>query len=244
MNKKLKYGLIGYPLSHTFSPPYFAEKFQNENITNIRYDAYSLESIEEIVPLFSSGIAGLNVTIPYKEKVIPYLDELSEEAEKIGAVNTIKVVNGKKIGYNTDVYGFEHSLLDLIQENKIEKAFILGTGGASKAVKYVLDKLEIESHFISRNPELTTYDQITKDMIYDTKLIVNTTPLGMYPKIDLCPQLPYDALGREHFLYDLVYNPEKTLFLKKGKIKKARIKNGHDMLILQAEKSWEIWNQN
>ena len=237
-----KLGLIGYPLSHSFSPRYFAEKFSNLNIQDSEYLAYSINQIDKINAIFESGVTGLNVTIPYKEQVIPYLDELSEEAREIGAVNTIKIENGKKVGYNTDVYGFQASLLGQIGDAKIEQALILGSGGASKAVKFVLSKLGIDAKIVSRKKEFLTYKALDSEIIQTHKLIVNTTPLGMFPKVDHCPDLPYDGLTKQHFLYDLVYNPPKTLFLKKGELAGASIKNGNDMLILQAEKSWEIWN--
>lgn len=240
---KHKLGLIGYPLSHSFSPSYFAEKFKTLGIENSEYKAYSIDDIQKIDSIFDNGVTGLNVTIPYKEQVIPFLDELSDEAYKIGAVNTIKIVDGKKIGFNTDVYGFEQSILKQLNGTQVKHALILGSGGASKAVKYTLDKLGIENQIISRRKPYLTYQELDEEIIKNHKLIVNTTPLGMYPNIDDCPDIPYVGLSAEHFLYDLVYNPEKTLFLKQGEIAKTSIKNGNDMLVLQAEKSWQIWNQ-
>ena len=241
MNHKL--GLIGYPLSHTFSPSYFAKKFLALGIDDAEYSAYSIDDIDKVNDIFEQGVTGLNVTIPYKEQVIPYLDELSEEAKGIGAVNTIKIVNGRKIGYNTDVFGFENSLLEQLQDTKVENALILGSEGASKAVKFVLNKIGINSTIVSRKKSYLTYNDLDDSIIESNKLIVNTTPLGMYPQIDTCPDIPYAALTEKHFLYDLVYNPEKTLFLMKGESVGSSIKNGNDMLILQAEKSWEIWNE-
>ena len=241
MNHKL--GLIGYPLSHTFSPSYFAKKFLALGIDDVEYSAYSIDDIDKVNDIFAQGVTGLNVTLPYKEQVIPYLDELSEEAKGIGAVNTIKIVNGRKIGYNTDVFGFENSLLEQLQDTKVENALILGSGGASKAVKFVLNKIGINSTIVSRKKSYLTYNDLDDSIIESNKLIVNTTPLGMYPQIDTCPDIPYAALTEKHFLYDLVYNPEKTLFLMKGESVGSSIKNGNDMLILQAEKSWEIWNE-
>jgi len=243
-NMSHKLGLIGYPLSHSFSPSYFAEKFAQLNIYDSEYLAYSIDDISKINSIFESGVTGLNVTIPYKEQVIQFLDELSDEAAQIGAVNTIKIENGRKVGYNTDVYGFQASLLEQIGEANIERALILGSGGASKAVKFVLRKLGIEFKIVSRKEQYLTYSNVNKEIIQNHKLIINTTPLGMYPNVDNCPALPYEGLSEYHFLYDLVYNPEKTLFLKKGEASGASIKNGNDMLILQAEKSWEIWNEN
>jgi|TARA_R110000737_G_scaffold294584_1_gene301241 shikimate dehydrogenase len=238
-----KLGLIGYPLTHSFSPSYFEEKFKELNIQDSEYLAYSIEEIGKISEVFESGVTGLNVTIPYKELVIPFLDELSEGAAEVGAVNTIKIENGLKIGYNTDVYGFQASLLEQLGDTKIEKALILGSGGASKAVKYVLNKLGIKYKIVSRKKIYLTYDKLDAKTVQAHKLIVNTTPLGMYPNVDNCPLIPYDGITNQHFLYDLVYNPEKTLFLRKGESAGCSIKNGNDMLVLQAEKSWEIWNQ-
>lgn len=239
-----KLGLIGYPLGHTFSPSYFSSKFQKLGISASEYLAYPIERIELIEKIFDKGIDGLNVTIPYKEKVIPYLDELSNEAYEINAVNTIDIRDGRKIGYNTDAYGFEVSLKDLIGNTKINKALVLGSGGASKAINFVLKKLDIEYQIVSRSNRYLTYDSLTDSIIDEHKLIINTTPLGMYPNEQECPKLPYSALSEKHFLYDLVYNPEKTLFLKKGELQGCSIKNGFEMLVLQAEKSWEIWNQH
>lgn len=243
MTKSHKLGLIGYPLSHSFSPSYFANKFDTLGIEDSEYLAYSIDTIDKVEEIFDSGVTGLNVTIPYKEKVIPYLDELSEEAAEIGAVNTIKIIDGRKIGYNTDVHGFRSSLLAQLGSAKIEKALVLGSGGASKAVKFVLQKMGIETQIVSRSKSNLSYAKLTSDIMKDHRLIINTTPLGMYPNIDACPNLPYEALSEKHFLYDLVYNPEKTLFLMMGESAGSSIKNGNDMLVLQAEKSWEIWNQ-
>jgi len=247
MNKtkeEYKLGLIGYPLGHTFSPTYFSNKFQELGIENSEYLAYSIDNIQKVKNVFENGVTGLNVTIPYKEQVIPFLDELSDEAFQINAVNTIKIVNGRKVGYNTDAYGFEMSLLRQIGTSTIENALVLGTGGASKAIKYVLNKLGINITEVSRQNRYLMYSALDADIIKSHKLIINTTPLGMYPKIDACPDIPYSALTEKHFLYDLVYNPEKTLFLNKGELQGCSIKNGYEMLVLQAEKAWEIWNQH
>jgi len=242
-NKNHKLGLIGYPLSHSFSPGYFAEKFEKLGLSNSEYRAYSIDHISKIDKIFKSGVTGLNVTIPYKEQVIPYLDKLSEEAQEIGAVNTIKIVDGMKVGHNTDVYGFQASLLEQLDNIIVKKALVLGSGGAAKAVGFVLDRLRIEYQIVSRSKSNLSYTDLNAEILKNHKLIINTTPLGMYPKIDSCPDIPYEALSKKHFLYDLVYNPEKTLFLIKGESAGSCIKNGNDMLILQAEKSWEIWNQ-
>jgi len=236
-----QFGLIGYPLSHSFSPGYFAKKFEQLVITDASYDLYPLESIEEFKTI--EGVLGLNVTIPYKEQVIDYLDGLSHEAESIKAVNTIRYVDGKKIGYNTDAYGFEHALTPLWADAKCPTdALVLGTGGAAKAVWYVLEKLGISYQKVSRTIGDLLYKDLDKEVVQAHTLIVNTTPLGMSPNIDSCPDLPYDAISSNHILFDLVYNPEKTLFLQRGEAQGAVIKNGLHMLELQADRSWEIWN--
>ncbi len=239
-----KLGLIGYPLGHSFSPSYFSNKFRELGITNSEYIAYPIDNIRKVENIFDNDISGLNVTIPYKEKIIPYLDELSEEAFEINAVNTICLRNGRRVGYNTDAYGFELSLKNLLGTTRVENALVLGTGGASKAIKYVLNKLNIGFTVVSRSNQYLTYAELDKNIINTNKLIVNTTPLGMFPKAHECPDLPYSALAGKHFLFDLVYNPEKTLFLKKGELQGCSIKNGYEMLVLQAEKAWEIWNQH
>ena len=237
-----RFGLIGYPITHSFSPGYFSKKFESEGIHDARYDLYPLERIEQFDEL--RNLKGLNVTIPYKESVIPFLDELSREAAEIGAVNTIKFDQGKKKGYNTDIYGFEHSLLPLMKDKKIEQALVLGTGGAAKAVWFVLDKLNIPFRKVSRTKGDITYEQIDGRDIEASHLIVNTTPLGMSPNEDRYPSLPYESISSEHILYDLIYNPEKTLFLRKGGALGAITKNGLEMLQLQADKAWQIWNSN
>lgn len=249
-----KLGLIGYPLSHSFSKKYFSKKFKEEGIEGFEYELYPIASIEEFPQLLERhpDLVGLNVTIPYKEQVIPYLDAIHVEARDIGAVNTIKISDGKLTGFNSDVYGFEESLKKLLtnsekgDENKlpVSQGLVLGTGGAAKAVLYILQKLNIHPLVISRTKGKgdLTYQDIDKKLIENSKLIINTTPLGMSPKTETFPQIPYEYLTSKHFLYDLVYNPEKTLFLKKGADKNAKTINGQKMLVLQAEKSWEIWN--
>ena len=237
-----KFGLIGYPLSHSFSPSYFKKKFDKEGIDGAEYLAYPIDDVRKMLNLIAEGVIGLNVTIPYKEQVIPFMDELDETAAVVQAVNTIKVEDGRLRGFNTDVYGFEMSLRSFIKEKKIEKALVLGTGGAAKAVEFVLRKLNIKFTYISRKDTYLNYKEVTQKMIEQHKLIINTTPLGMQPKIHSFPQIPYIGISEKHFCYDLVYNPEKTLFLKKAAGYGAKIKNGADMLFLQAEKSWQIWN--
>lgn len=247
------YGLIGYPLSHSFSKRYFTEKFERENIPNSRYDLYELKDIQEVVPLLAKtrNLRGLNVTIPYKEAVIPYLDELDEaSARRIGAVNTIRIfADGSTKGYNTDYYGFRQSLeewLDHRGESCSDmKALVLGSGGASKAVITALMDLRAEYRVVSREASDTnlSYEELTEQIIREHRLIINTTPLGMYPHTDTFPPLPYLWLGHRHFLYDLVYNPVETLFLKKGAAQGAITHGGLKMLQLQAEKAWDIWTE-
>lgn len=237
-----RYGLIGKKLTHTFSPSYFSKKFEDEKIFNSEYKAYELETISEILQLVDSGINGLNVTIPYKEAVIPFLDEMDDTASEIMAVNTIKIEKGLLKGFNTDFYGFKTSLLEKLEPNFNGKALILGTGGASKAVAHVLKKQNIPYKFVSRTSGDLKYSDLSKDTIVDHKLIINTTPLGMYPKTDSKPDLVYEGFGNQHLAFDLIYNPEKTLFLACAEAQGAHILNGLRMLVLQAEKSWEIWN--
>lgn len=241
-----QYGLIGKTLSHSFSKKYFEEKFKRENI-NAVYENFELNDISQVEGLFSihSNLCGLNVTIPYKEQIIPYLDEVDEQAQKIGAVNTIYIDKeiGKMKGYNTDVYGFKQSLKPFL-ENQHQRALILGTGGASKAVAYVLNELGITTAFVSRTPQLEnqlSYDELNENILASFLLIVNTTPLGTFPNVDEKPTINYDAITPNHLLYDLVYNPAETAFLKEGKKRGALTINGEQMLQLQAEKAWEIW---
>jgi shikimate dehydrogenase len=241
-----RFGLIGYPLSHSFSQKYFTEKFQREGITDCVYENYPFSEIEELSMILReyTDLEGLNVTIPYKEKVIPFLSQQNEVVRAIGACNCIRIEQGRLSGYNTDVTGFEQSLLPGLSAQH-KKALVLGTGGAAKAVNFVLNKLGIDYLEVSRNAKGTqkiAYQQVTPELLKEHLLIINTTPLGMYPKTDEYPALPYEALTSHHYLFDLVYNPDQTLFLQKGKQQGATIKNGSDMLIIQAEESWRIWN--
>lgn len=241
-----KFGLIGYPLGHSFSKKHFSEKFEKLGITDCQYDLFPIDQIDLLDGLLTMHpeIEGLNVTIPYKETVIALLDELSEEATQIGAVNCIKIQNGRRIGHNTDAFGFHQSIKPFL-EPRHSRALILGTGGASKAVAYVLGKIGVEYLFVSREAKggsQLPYEQLNDLAIRYHKLIINTTPLGTYPEVDQCPDIPYDFLTPEHFLVDLVYNPEVSLFLQKGSDKGAMVLNGYPMLQQQAEKSWEIWN--
>ena len=238
-----KYGLIGYPISHSFSEKYFDNKFQSEKINDAEYKLYPLEDIKDFYELSQQDFYGLNVTIPYKEAVLPYIDILSDTCKEIRAVNTIKIKNGKLFGFNTDVIGFEYTLLNFLEKDLPKNALVLGTGGASKAIIYVLKKLGIRYTLVSRRRPSLTYKDLTNDIINAHKLIINTTPKGMFPLVEEYPDLNYEAIGNKHFLYDLVYNPEKTIFLRKGAANGAKIKNGYDMLVKQAEASWTIWNQ-
>ena len=237
------YGIIGYPLSHSFSPAYFRKKFA-EQATDAVYEAFPLADITDFPALVQSSpnLCGLNVTIPYKEAIIPYLDDIDYVAARIGAVNTILFRNGRKKGYNTDIIGFEQSLIPLLQPAHMH-ALILGTGGSSKAVAHVLRELGIALQFVSRTPHdgCIVYGDLTPEIIALHKLIINTTSLGMYPNIDAAPAIPYDAITPQHLLYDLTYNPEETRFLILGKTAGAAIKNGFEMLQLQAEAAWDIW---
>jgi len=243
-----QFGLIGYPLSHSFSGAYFSKKFEEESLVNHRYDLFPLSSIIELPDLLAAHkeLVGLNVTIPYKEQILPYLDGISETAAEIGAVNTISIRDGKLYGDNTDVYGFEVSLTKLLGNEPCGGALVFGTGGAAKAVCYILRKKNIPYRLVSRSAEKgdLTYSDIDRETLKKYALLVNTTPLGMYPNIDAAPDLPYEQLTKANKLYDLLYNPEKTLFLKHGIVKGCRTINGLDMLILQAEKSWEIWGRS
>ena len=240
-----RYGLIGYPLSHSFSQRYFTEKFGREGITGCSYSNFPLAAIDELSGVLADPeLCGLNVTIPYKEQVLPFLDARSPVVEAIGACNCIEIRDGRRTGHNTDVVGFEQSLLPLLGSHH-RRALILGTGGAAKAVGYVLGKLGIAYRFVTRKPRAGSddvgYGDVDAAMLGEYALVVNTTPLGMYPKVEEYPALPYEAVGARHYFFDLVYNPARTLFLQKAEARGAVVENGHAMLILQAEESWRIW---
>ncbi len=238
-----KFGLIGFPLTHSFSKKYFTDIFTTEGI-DATYENFPLEDIANLTMLWEDvQLEGLNVTIPYKESVIPFLDELSDAVKKIGACNCIKIESGRKIGYNTDVIGFDRSLVKKLK-GRHTKALVLGTGGAAKAVMYVLQQRSIKSIQVSRTPSvgMIGYNDLSAERIAEHTLIVNTTPLGMFPNTNACAPLPYEAITPLHYLYDLVYNPAKTLFLQKGEERGAVIENGHDMLVIQADESRKIWN--
>ncbi|WP_085535938.1 shikimate dehydrogenase family protein [Massilibacteroides vaginae] len=245
-----KYGLLGYPLGHSFSKTYFNRKFEAEKI-NAQYVNFEIPDIKELKDVLKSNpdLCGLNVTLPYKSQVIPLLDEIDENAKLIGAVNVIKFTKGflgktKLKGFNSDIVGFKQSIEPLLDSSH-RKALILGTGGSSKAVYHGLKQLGIDATFVSRNPKdlCITYDEITPKMLDYYTVIVNCTPLGMYPHVDNCPEIPYEALTSKHLLYDLLYNPDETKFMKNGKAQGATVKNGLEMLLLQAFEAWQIWNR-
>ena len=246
-NNSNKYGLIGKNIDYSFSREYFAEKFQLENLDHT-YENFDLNDISEFENIFrnNKNIKGLNVTIPYKEAVIPYLDKLNKRAKSIGAVNTIKLTKkGKRIGYNTDYFGFKKSIEPHLTKHH-KKALILGTGGASKAIAYALQKLNIDYSFVSRTKkeDITfTYSELTDTIIESHQILINCTPVGTFPNVNNCPDIPYDGITNNHILYDLIYNPEKTKFLQLGEVQNATSINGLKMLELQAEKAWEIWNK-
>ena len=243
-----KYGLIGYPLGHSFSISFHNLRFADEGI-NAKYLNFEIPSIDDLPAVLGSNpeLKGLNVTIPYKEKVIPFLDYVSPEARAIGAVNVIRVVHeGKKIslrGYNSDVIGFTQSIEPMLEPYH-KKALILGTGGASKAIAFGLKSLGLDSVFVSRyeRPNTIQYERITPEVVKEYNVIVNCTPLGMFPKTEECPLLPYEALDERNILYDLIYNPDETLFMRRGAEHGAAVKNGLEMLLLQAFASWDFWN--
>ena len=240
------YGLVGRNISHSFSPNYFRKKFLEESIRAdyILFDIDSIDKLPEII-LSTPELRGFNVTIPYKKEVMNLLQQVSEEAQAVGAVNTVKVTKSGLTGYNTDVAGFRNSLLPLIEGKLPMKALILGTGGASEAVKFVLNKLSISFRQVSRSKSenTLTYSEVDRSIMQAFRLIINTTPLGMFPNINQTPAIPFDHLTKHHILYDLIYNPEETNFLKEGKRVGAKVKNGLEMLYLQAEASWRIWQE-
>lgn len=243
------FGLIGYPLTHSFSKRYFSEKFEKENIQDASYVNFEIPDASEMVEIVKNNqdLKGMNVTIPHKQTVLAHLDRLDESAKYVGAVNVIKVEADRSLtGYNSDYYGFMQSLQRFLpMSTEGMKALILGTGGAAKAVEAALKTLHIPHWYVSRERKENafSYDDLAVKGIETYQLIINTSPLGMYPNVDTCPQLPYDQITSKHYLFDLVYNPETTLFMQKGLESGAKVKNGLEMLHLQAEKAWEIWNQ-
>ncbi len=248
LNKEL-FGLVGKNISYSFSKGYFSDKFRNLQLINHEYVNFDIDKIEDLLSLvnqFKASLKGFNVTIPYKQSIFNYLDEVDATANEIGAVNTVKLTNnGKLIGYNSDVVGFEKSILPLLKKHHT-KALILGTGGASKAVGFVLKKLKIDFYKVSRNPienREISYSEISEKLLKEHTIIINSSPLGTFPNIDQKPSIPYQFLTNKHLLFDLIYNPAETAFLIEGKKQGAQIKNGFEMLELQAEESWRIWNK-
>lgn len=242
-----KLGLLGRNISYSFSKAYFKEKFENLQITDTTYENFDIDTINSFPSIIQNtpNLKGLNVTIPYKEAVIPYLDKLHKKAKAIGAVNTIKITKkGKLVGYNTDCYGFKNTLKPYLKPEH-KSALILGTGGASKAVAFTFKELGIPYHYVSRTASegiSYTYEALTDAIINQNQIIINCSPLGTFPNIDDCPNIPYHAITSNHILFDLIYNPEETKFLKLGKAQHAITINGLNMLKLQAEKAWSIWN--
>lgn len=242
------FGIIGFPLAHSFSQKYFTEKFNEQQLRDCAYHEFPIASINELPALINRDplLKGLNVTIPYKKQVLEFLDDRSAIPEGLDACNCIKILGGKLFGFNTDITGFQRSLQPrLSPEHK--KALVLGSGGAAAAVCYVLKKLEIDYRMVSRNKkdgDQLSYADLDQGIMETHHLIINTTPLGTFPKVDECPDLPYHLIGPGHFLYDLVYNPSKTAFLQKGEARGAAIMNGYEMLVIQAEESWAIWNRD
>ncbi|MEO6406667.1 MAG: shikimate dehydrogenase [Ferruginibacter sp.] len=242
------YGLIGYPLGHSFSKKFFTEKFERENIRDSFFELFPIPGINDFTPLLQSNpsLKGLAVTIPYKESVIPFLQSVTDEAMQIGAVNCIKILPEECIGYNTDVIGFERSFMPLLKDHH-EKALILGTGGASKAVQFDLNKNAIPFLLVSRNEEASKsigYDKLNEQLMNEYTIIINTTPLGMSPKENGKPPIPYEFINAKHYCYDLVYQPAVTAFLAEANNRGAITKNGMDMLMIQAEENWKIWNED
>jgi shikimate dehydrogenase len=241
------FGLIGYPLTHSFSKKFFTEKFLKEGLTDCRYELFSIDDISKLDAVLQQHpqLLGINVTIPYKQQVIPYLSSTTNLPAGVKACNCIRIESGALIGYNTDVVGFEQSFAAQLQPHH-SKALVLGNGGATEAVVYVLKKLGISFDIVSRTlhqGSTLTYSQLTEKILSEASIIINTTPVGTFPAVEECPSIPYQFITEQHYLYDLVYNPTKTLFLQKGEEQGATIKNGYDMLVIQAEESWKIWNQ-
>lgn len=248
-HKEVIFGLVGKDISYSFSKEYFTKKFQNLGLDTHKYVNFDIDNVStfsEIVHQYKFELKGMNVTIPYKQDIFLYLDKVHKVAKKVGAVNTIKVTKkGALKGYNTDVIGFRDSIVPLLKEHHT-KALILGTGGASKAIAYVFKKLGIEYMFVSRKPKKKkhlSYQSLTEKILDEYSILVNCSPVGTFPKVDRCPEIPYQYITDKHLLYDLIYNPEETLFLQKGKERGALIKNGYEMLELQAEASWKIWTR-
>jgi len=247
MSNRYKFGLLGKDISYSFSRKYFTEKFQELGLKDYKYSNFDVPEIEEFPFLLyhrEDEFRGINVTIPYKESVMRYLNDVDEDAQKIGAVNTIKITDDNKlVGYNTDFYGFQNAIQPILKSSH-KKALILGTGGASKAIAYAFEKMNIKFKFVSRKVTegMFLYSMLNKQILDEYTIIVNSTPLGTHPNIEESPNIPFQFINNKHLLFDLIYNPEETKFLSEGKKRGAIIKNGLEMLQLQAEKSWEIWN--
>ena len=241
MEKAVKFGLVGRNISYSFSKKYFEQKFQKLLLNNHSYEIFDTENLDHIKDLFATeNLKGLNVTIPYKEQIIPFIDELSEEAQEIGAINCISIENGKTKGYNTDAFGFEKTLL-LHQKESQKTAIILGNGGAAKAVQFVLKKNNIPYITVSRTTEVN-YENLTEDLVKENLIIIQCTPVGTFPNVEDCVAFPFEAITEKHLIIDLIYNPEYSKFIKKASEKGAKTANGLYMLEQQAEKAWEIWN--
>jgi len=241
------YGLIGNPLGHSFSQKYFTEKFSRENITGCEYQNFEIRDLQkEIYSLKNNPlISGLNVTIPYKSEIIPFLDSTSDVCKEINACNCIKISNGKWLGFNTDVAGFRQTFIEHLKHHH-NKALVLGTGGSSKAVGYVLKGLGIDFLFVSRKGDdssaVINYESLSYQLMQEFTIVINTTPLGMFPNVNAYPQIPYEYITRKHYFFDLIYNPARTLFLSKAEAMGAVVENGEKMLAIQAEESWKIWS--
>ncbi len=241
------YGLIGYPLTHSFSEQYFTEKFEKEKIKDAVFKAFPIKNINELPVILKNNpsLKGLCVTIPYKEQVLKFITDESNEVKKIGATNSIKISGNTLTAYNTDIAGFEKSFINKLKPHH-NKALVLGTGGASKAVQFVLKKLNISFIIVTRNKELKdnfiNYSMLSKAIMDEFTIVINCTPVGMWPLVDDCPNIPYNLITPNHYFFDLIYKPAKTLFLEKAEMRGASIQNGYDMLIIQAEESWKLWN--
>ncbi len=240
------FGLVGYPLTHSFSQKYFTNKFHQLGISNAAYINFSIPSINELEDILKAhtNLVGFNVTIPHKKHIIPFLNEQTDAVKQIGACNCVKILDGKLMGYNTDVVGFEQSLKPFLNTYH-QKALVFGSGGAAAAVEYVLNKLQIQYKIVSRNPisNQLSYEALNRDWIETHTILINTSPVGQYPSVNDAPAIPYEFIGNQHHLFDLIYNPSETLFLQMGKAQGATIQNGAEMLVLQAEESWRIWNE-
>jgi shikimate dehydrogenase len=238
------FGLIGYPLTHSFSKKYFEQKFREQNLADCRYDLFELSALDQLEKLLQDhpGLVGLNVTIPYKKEILKFLNATDQIPARIHACNCIRIENGKLTGYNTDITGFERSFVPLLKSHHAN-ALVLGSGGSAEAVCYVLKKMGVNYRMVSHTGKTDlSYQDLDKKILEEHLILINTTPLGMFPNMDECPAIPYEFISSKHLLFDLVYNPAKTLFLRKGEERGAAIKNGEEMLRIQAEESWKIWN--